>query len=105
MLRQLLNVSKEIHDMHKANNELRRSRQINAMIRTELAMVANALPSVPAEPLATVGKPGTNVRAGFYLAVGPSVAASSASTRRSNAAILRTAAGSSCQGFPPREQA
>jgi hypothetical protein len=53
MLRQLLNVSKAIHDMHQANNDLRRSRQINAMVRTHLAVVANALPPVPAVPTAT----------------------------------------------------
>lgn len=35
--------------MHQANNHLRRSRQINAMVRTQLVMVANALPPVPAE--------------------------------------------------------
>lgn len=49
----LLNVSKAIHDMHQANNDLRRSRQIKAMVRTQLAMVANALPSVPASPPTT----------------------------------------------------
>lgn len=53
MLRQLLNVSKAIHDMHQANNDLRRSRQINAMVRTQLVMVANALPPVPASPPTT----------------------------------------------------
>lgn len=35
MLRQLLSVSKAIHDMHQANNDLRRSRQINTMVRTQ----------------------------------------------------------------------
>lgn len=49
MLRQLLNVSKAIHDMHQANNDLRRSRQINAMVRTQLVAVAKTLPPVPAE--------------------------------------------------------
>ena len=62
MLRQLLNVSKAIHDMHQANNDLRRSRQINAMVRTQLVMVANALPPVPAEPpLTAVGRESANV--------------------------------------------
>lgn len=55
MLRQLLNVSKAIHDMHEANNDLRRSRQINAMVRTQLLTVANALP-MPAEPAGAAGK-------------------------------------------------
>lgn len=56
MLRQLLNVSKAIHDMHKANNDLRRSRQINAMVRTQLVTVANALPPVPTELPVTAGR-------------------------------------------------
>ena len=55
MLRQLLNLSKAIHDMHQANNDLRRSRQINAMVRTQLVTVANALPPVPTAPSATAG--------------------------------------------------
>lgn len=49
LLRQLLNVSKAIHDMHQANNDLRRSRQINAMVRTQLVMVAKSLPAAPGE--------------------------------------------------------
>ena len=53
MLRQLLSVSKAIHDMHKANNDLRRSRQINAVVRTQLVTVANASPPVSAAPPAT----------------------------------------------------
>jgi hypothetical protein len=62
MLRQLLNVSKAIHDMHKANNDLRRSRQINAMVRTQLVTVANALPPVPAEqPVNPVKREATNI--------------------------------------------
>lgn len=56
MLRQLLNVSKAIHDMHQANNDLRRARQINAMVRTQLVTVANALPPVPAEQPANTVK-------------------------------------------------
>lgn len=56
MLRQLLNVSKAIHDMYQANNDLRRSRQINAMVRTQLVMVANALPPLPPERPASAAK-------------------------------------------------
>ncbi|WP_139006916.1 relaxase/mobilization nuclease domain-containing protein [Arthrobacter crystallopoietes] len=47
MLRQLLNVSKAVHDMHKASNDLRRARQISELVRTQLSQVAAALPSVP----------------------------------------------------------
>ena len=47
MLRQLLNLAKAVHDMHKASNDLRRARQINAVVRTQLSQVAAALPSVP----------------------------------------------------------
>jgi hypothetical protein len=62
MLRQLLNVSKAIHDMHQANNDLRRSRQINAMVRTQLVMVANAIPPVPTEqPAKAVAQESPNV--------------------------------------------
>ncbi|MFJ6378003.1 relaxase/mobilization nuclease domain-containing protein [Pseudarthrobacter oxydans] len=62
MLRQLLNVSKAIHDMHQANNDLRRSRQINAMVRTQLVTVANALPPVTAEqPAKAVAQEAANV--------------------------------------------
>jgi hypothetical protein len=57
MLRQLLNGSKAIRDTHKANNDLRRSRQIKAMVRTQLVMVARALPPVQAKPPATAGNP------------------------------------------------
>jgi hypothetical protein len=47
MLRQLLNVAKAVHDMHKASNDLRRARQINDLVRKQLSQVAAALPSVP----------------------------------------------------------
>jgi hypothetical protein len=47
MLRQLLNVAKAVHDMHKASNDLRRARQITHMVRHHLSQVAAALP-VPA---------------------------------------------------------
>lgn len=48
MLRQLLNVAKAVHDMHKASNDLRRARQISHMVRHQLSQVAAALPSTPA---------------------------------------------------------
>jgi predicted deacylase len=48
MLRQLLNVAKAVHDMHKASNDLRRARQISHMVRHHLSQVAAALPSTPA---------------------------------------------------------
>jgi hypothetical protein len=48
MLRQLLNVAKAVHDMHKASNDLRRARQISHMVKHQLSQVAAALPSVPA---------------------------------------------------------
>jgi hypothetical protein len=47
MLRQLLNVAKAVHDMHKASNDLRRARQISHMVKHQLSQVAAALPSVP----------------------------------------------------------
>lgn len=48
MLRQLLNVAKAVHDMHKASNDLRRARQISDLVKTQLSQVAAGLPSVPA---------------------------------------------------------
>src|SRR5207244_9138287 len=48
MLRQLLNVAKAVHDMHKASNDLRRARQISDLVKNQLSQVAAALPSVPA---------------------------------------------------------
>jgi hypothetical protein len=48
MLRQLLNVAKAVHDMHKASNDLRRARQISHMVRHQLSQVAASLPSTPA---------------------------------------------------------
>ncbi|MGP0224328.1 hypothetical protein [Paenarthrobacter sp. NCHU4564] len=48
MLRQLLNVAKAVHDMHKASNDLRRARQINNVVKHQLAQVAAALPAIPA---------------------------------------------------------
>ncbi|WP_253190745.1 relaxase/mobilization nuclease domain-containing protein [Arthrobacter sp. SRS-W-1-2016] len=47
MLRQLLNVAKAVHDMHKASNDLRRARQISDLVKNQLSQVAAALPSVP----------------------------------------------------------
>jgi hypothetical protein len=47
MLRQLLNVAKAVHDMHKASEDLRRARQISDVVRHQLSQVAAALPSVP----------------------------------------------------------
>lgn len=47
MLRQLLNVSKAVHDMHKASNDLRRARQISELVKTQLSQVAATLPSIP----------------------------------------------------------
>ena len=46
MLRQLLNVSKAVHDMHKASNDLRRARQISELVKTQLSQVAATLPSI-----------------------------------------------------------
>ncbi|GAB2748201.1 relaxase/mobilization nuclease domain-containing protein [Sinomonas soli] len=48
MLRQLLNVAKAVHNMHKATGDLRRARQISDVVRHQLSQVAAALPSVPA---------------------------------------------------------
>ncbi|UYY83670.1 relaxase/mobilization nuclease domain-containing protein (plasmid) [Arthrobacter sp. YA7-1] len=48
MLRQLLNVAKAVHDMHKASNDLRRARQLSDLVKNQLSQVAAALPSVPA---------------------------------------------------------
>jgi hypothetical protein len=48
MLRQLLNVAKAVHDMHKASNDLRRARQISHMVKHHLSQVAASLPSIPA---------------------------------------------------------
>lgn len=45
LLRQLLNVSKAVHDMHKASNDLRRARQISELVKTQLSQVAAALSS------------------------------------------------------------
>ncbi|KHL04103.1 relaxase/mobilization nuclease domain-containing protein [Sinomonas humi] len=47
MLRQLLNVAKAIHDMHKASDDLRRARQIHDLVKHQLSHVAAALPHVP----------------------------------------------------------
>jgi hypothetical protein len=48
MLRQLLNVAKAVHDMHKASNDLRRARQISDLVKYQLSQVAAELPSAPA---------------------------------------------------------
>jgi len=48
MLRQLLNVAKAVHDMHKASKDLRRARQISHMVKHHLSRVAAVLPTVPA---------------------------------------------------------
>ncbi|MGT2464150.1 relaxase/mobilization nuclease domain-containing protein [Sinomonas atrocyanea] len=48
MLRQLLNVAKAVHDMHKASSDLRRARQISDVVRNQLSHVAVALPTIPA---------------------------------------------------------
>lgn len=45
MLRQLLNISKAVHDMHKASNDLRRARQISELVYTQLSQVAAGLPT------------------------------------------------------------
>lgn len=33
MLRQLLNVARAVHDMHKASNDLRRARKISDLVK------------------------------------------------------------------------
>lgn len=62
MLRQLLNVAKAIHDMHKASNDLRRARQISHMVRHHLSQVAAALPGTPAPAQAVDGEAAEAVR-------------------------------------------
>ncbi|MFF2300697.1 relaxase/mobilization nuclease domain-containing protein [Arthrobacter sp. NPDC058127] len=47
MLRQLLNLAKAVHDMHKASNDLRRARQISDLVKHQLSQVAATLPSAP----------------------------------------------------------
>ena len=47
MLRQLLNVAKAVHDMHKASNDLRRARQISDVVKHQLVQVVAALPAIP----------------------------------------------------------
>ncbi|MDR6623487.1 relaxase/mobilization nuclease domain-containing protein [Sinomonas atrocyanea] len=63
MLRQLLNVTKAVHDMHKATSDLRRARQISDVVRHQLSQVAAALPSVPAGPRLVDGEAAEAVRA------------------------------------------
>ncbi|MEE2570760.1 relaxase/mobilization nuclease domain-containing protein [Pseudarthrobacter sp. J64] len=62
MLRQLLNVAKAVHDMHKASNDLRRARQISDLVKNQLSQVAAALPSVPASVPAVDGEEAEAVR-------------------------------------------
>jgi hypothetical protein len=63
MLRQLLNVAKAIHDMHKASNDLRRARQISHMVKHHLSQVAAALPSIPAAAATVDAEAAAAVRA------------------------------------------
>jgi hypothetical protein len=63
MLRQLLNVAKAVHDMHKASNDLRRARQISHMVKHQLSQVAAALPSVPTPTSTTDAEAAATVRA------------------------------------------
>jgi hypothetical protein len=63
MLRQLLNVAKAVHDMHKASNDLRRARQISHMVKHQLSQVAAALPPVPAPASRTDAEAAAAVRA------------------------------------------
>ncbi|GGI02015.1 hypothetical protein ACFFGR_08955 [Arthrobacter liuii] len=58
MLRQLLNVAKAVHDMHKASSDLRRARQIGDLVKHQLCQVAAALWSVSAS-VAAVDNEGT----------------------------------------------
>jgi predicted deacylase len=56
MLRQLLNVAKAVHDMHKASNDLRRAHQISHMVKHQLSQVAAALSiSAPAPAVDSEG--------------------------------------------------
>jgi hypothetical protein len=63
MLRQLLNVAKAVHDMHKASNDLRRARQISHMVKHQLSQVAAALPPVPAPTSSVDAEAAAAVRA------------------------------------------
>jgi hypothetical protein len=63
MLRQLLNVAKAVHDMHKASNDLRRARQISDLVKNQLSQVAAALPSVPTPASTTDAEAAAAVRA------------------------------------------
>lgn len=63
MLRQLLNVAKAVHDMHKASNDLRRARQISDVVRHQLSQVAAALPTIPAATPAVDSEAAEAVRA------------------------------------------
>jgi hypothetical protein len=63
MLRQLLNVAKAVHDMHKASNDLRRARQISDVVRHQLSQVAAALPTIPAGTPAVDSEAAEAVRA------------------------------------------
>ena len=63
MLRQLLNVAKAVHDMHKASHDLRRARQISHMVKHQLSQVAAALPSVPTPAATTDAEAAAAVRA------------------------------------------
>lgn len=64
MLRQLLNVAKAVHDMHKASNDLRRARQISDLVKNQLSQVAAALPSAPASVPAVDTEAAEAVRTG-----------------------------------------
>jgi hypothetical protein len=57
MLRQLANLAKALHDMHRAVGEVRRAGEIAAAVRGQLALVASRLP----EP-ATVGECAVDAR-------------------------------------------
>lgn len=63
MLRQLLNIAKAVHDMHKASNDLRRARQISHVVKHQLAQVAAALPAIPATTTAVDSEAAEAVRA------------------------------------------
>ncbi|QOT19883.1 relaxase/mobilization nuclease domain-containing protein [Paenarthrobacter sp. YJN-5] len=64
MLRQLLNVAKAVHDMHKASNDLRRARQLSHVVKHQLAQVAAALPGIPTTTPAVDNEAAEAVRTG-----------------------------------------
>jgi hypothetical protein len=59
MLRQLANLAKAIHDMHRADQDARRAAQIEHAIRRDLATVSALLPDPGPSGVPDTGVPGT----------------------------------------------